>query len=71
MPSAAAARKKLLIKTAQVEEAMSRKAPLGHAKRHKDWSDVYSFSYNESLTGCVAQLEELERYTKLIVGEQG
>jgi hypothetical protein len=38
---------------------------------HKKWSDIYSYSYNESLTGCVAQLEELERFTKLIVGEQG
>lgn len=37
----------------------------------KKWVQIYSFSYNESLTGCVAQLEELERYTKLIVGEQG
>lgn len=35
------------------------------------WAQVYGFAFNESLTGCVAQLEELERYTKLIVGEQG
>lgn len=38
---------------------------------HKKWSDIYSYSYNESLTGCVAQLEELEKFTKFIVGEQG
>lgn len=38
---------------------------------HKKWCDIYSYSYNESLTGCVAQLEELEKFTKLIVGEQG
>lgn len=37
----------------------------------KKWADIYSYSYNESLTGCVAQLEELEKLTKLIVGEQG
>ena len=37
----------------------------------KKWMQIYSFSYNESLTGCVAELEELERYTKLIVGEEG
>lgn len=39
-------------------------------ERQKTWSDIYSYSYNESLTGCVAQLEELERFTKLIVGEK-
>ncbi|KAH0601692.1 hypothetical protein MHUMG1_00571 [Metarhizium humberi] len=71
MPSAAAARKKLLVKTAEVEEDMSKKAPPNDIKKHKEWSDVYSFSYSESLTGCVVQLEELEKYTKLIVGEQG
>ncbi|KHO11768.1 acid phosphatase AphA [Metarhizium robertsii ARSEF 23] len=71
MPSAAAARKKLLVKTAEVEEDMSKKAPPHDIKKHKEWSDVYSFSYSESLTGCVVQLEELEKYTKLIVGEQG
>lgn len=42
-------------------------APDGEDK----WSQVYSYAFSESLTGCVAQLEELERYTKLVVGEQG
>jgi hypothetical protein len=37
----------------------------------RKWVQIYQYSYNESLTGCVAQLEELERYTKLIVGEHG
>lgn len=37
----------------------------------KKWAQIYSHSYNESLTGCVEQLEELEKYTKVIVGEQG
>ncbi|OAQ82216.1 Brefeldin A-sensitivity protein 4 [Purpureocillium lilacinum] len=70
LPSAAAARKRLLLKSAQVEEEMSRNAEESDVQWHKKWSNIYSFSYNESLTGCVAQLEELERYTKLIVGEQ-
>lgn len=39
-------------------------------ERQKTWSDIYSYSYNESLTGCVAQLEELEKFTKVIVGEK-
>lgn len=71
MPSAAAARKKLLVKTAEVEEDMSAEEGPSEVQQHKKWSDVYRFSYNESLTGCVAQLEELEKYTKLIVGQQG
>ena len=37
----------------------------------KKWAQIYSYSYNESLTGCVEQLLELEQYTKAIVGEQG
>ncbi|KAG5925954.1 hypothetical protein E4U42_003783 [Claviceps africana] len=71
MPSAAAARKTLLVKTAQVEQDMAARAPQADTRQHKQWSDVYSFSYHESLTGCVAQLEELEKYTKMIVGQQG
>ncbi|KAK2603532.1 Zinc finger protein containing five transmembrane domains [Conoideocrella luteorostrata] len=71
MPCAAAARKRLLVKTAEVEELMSTQAPSDSAKRHKMWHDIYSYSYHESLTGCVAQLEELEKYTKIITGEQG
>ena len=39
-------------------------------ERQKTWSDIYSYSYNESLTGCVAQLEALEKFTKIIVGEK-
>ncbi|KND88140.1 Protein BRE4 [Tolypocladium ophioglossoides CBS 100239] len=70
LPSAAAARRRLLDKTAEVEEEMSRHAQDSDVKWHKEWSNIYSYSYNESLTGCVAQLEKLERYTKLIVGEQ-
>ena len=36
----------------------------------RKWAQIYSYSYNESLTGCVEQLEELEKFTKAIVGEQ-
>lgn len=71
MPSAAAARKKLLLRTFELESEMARYAEQSDMREHKKWSDIYSYSYKESLTGCVAQLEELEKYTKLIVGEQG
>ncbi|KAF4972415.1 hypothetical protein FSARC_982 [Fusarium sarcochroum] len=70
LPSAAAARKKLLHRTAEVAREMAEDTEYHELKRHKTWSDIYSYSYNESLTGCVAQLEELEQFTKLIVGEK-
>ncbi|RDA86678.1 hypothetical protein CP532_5030 [Ophiocordyceps camponoti-leonardi (nom. inval.)] len=71
LPNAAAARRRLLLKNAEVDESMSRSGRAPDAEWHKRWSDIYRYSYNESLTGCVAQLEELEKLTKLIVGEQG
>ena len=37
----------------------------------RKWSQIYSYSYNQSLTGCVTRLEELQKYVKEIVGEQG
>ena len=54
----------------EVEEQMMASGDLKDVKERKKWADIYSYSYNESLTGCVTQLEEIEQYTKLIVGEQ-
>ncbi|KAF4978775.1 hypothetical protein FZEAL_4889 [Fusarium zealandicum] len=70
LPSAAAARKKLLHKGAEVAREMAESDEYCELDRQRTWSDIYSYSYNESLTGCVAQLEELEKFTKLIVGEK-
>ncbi|KAF9770906.1 hypothetical protein IL306_011478 [Fusarium sp. DS 682] len=70
LPSAAAARKKLLHRTAEVAREMAQDTEGLELERQKTWSDIYSYSYNASLTGCVAQLEELEQFTKLIVGEK-
>ncbi|QUC21414.1 uncharacterized protein UV8b_05657 [Ustilaginoidea virens] len=67
MPSAAAARRRLLAKTAQLETT-SAPDPL---RAGETWSDLYSFSYHEGLTGCVYQLEQIEMYAKMILGEQG
>ena len=70
LPSAAAARKRLLDYMAIVEaERAKTKDNLGSDGRK--WSQVYSYSYSQSLTGCVEQLEVLQKYTKEIVGEQG
>jgi hypothetical protein len=40
-------------------------------KESRKWAQIYSYSYSQSLTGCVKQLEQLQKYTKEIVGEQG
>lgn len=73
LPSAAVARKRLMDKMIELEEEyeLGKGQGMDHGKERKKWVQIYSYSYNESLTGCVAQLEELERYTKAIVGEQG
>lgn len=71
LPSGAAARKKLLVRTMELEREMAALGDTNDLPEHRRWADIYSYSYKESLTGCVAQLEELEKYTKLIVGERG
>ena len=43
----------------------------GEEKEGRRWAQIYSYSYSQNLTGCVKQLEVLQKYTKEIVGEQG
>lgn len=73
LPNAAAARKELLnqVKILEAELTMSDKYSGTIKTEGEKWAQIYSYSYNESLTGCVEQLKELEKYTKVIVGEQG
>ncbi|OAA46477.1 Brefeldin A-sensitivity protein 4 [Beauveria brongniartii RCEF 3172] len=55
----------------EAQEETGAGAPLREVNTRRKWSDTYRFSYNQSLTRCIVQLEEMEKYTKLIVGEQG
>jgi hypothetical protein len=74
LPSAAQARKRLLDHMAEIEAEPARNTDLGKAdsvKESRKWAQIYSYSYSQSLTGCVKQLEQLQKYTKEIVGEQG
>ncbi|KAI1374397.1 hypothetical protein F4677DRAFT_461454 [Hypoxylon crocopeplum] len=73
LPSAAATRKQLLdrMRVLEAELAASGRLSADEKTEGKKWAQIYSHSYNESLTGCVEQLEELEKFTKAIVGEQG
>ncbi|KAL3420728.1 hypothetical protein PVAG01_07173 [Phlyctema vagabunda] len=74
LPSAAAARKRLLDHMAEMEAVHAHNPGTTHPTTEAEgrkWSQIYSYSYSQSLTGCVQQLEELQKYTKEIVGEQG
>lgn len=85
LPSAAVARKRLLDHMALVEAAHLQPpephpnhsshpnaTPLSEEQQEeRRWAQIYSYSYSQSLTGCVKQLEQLQKYTKEIVGEQG
>ena len=75
LPSAAVARKRLLDHMAELEVEQAQSGGDVQSVESKDgarkWSQIYSFSYSQSLTGCVEQLEQLQKYTKEIVGEQG
>lgn len=55
----------------EVELAANGQLSADEKSESKKWAQIYSYSYNESLTGCVDQLQELEKYTKAVVGEQG
>jgi hypothetical protein len=73
LPDAAAARKELLDQSKALEAELKTNGKYSTTVKTEvdKWVQIYSYSYNESLTGCVEQLKELEKYTKVIVGEQG
>ncbi len=74
LPSAAQARKRLLDHMAEIEAEQARNldvTKVDSVKGNRKWAQIYSYSYSQSLTGCVKQLEQLQKYTKEIVGEQG
>ncbi|KAI1827356.1 hypothetical protein F4861DRAFT_405891 [Xylaria intraflava] len=71
LPSVAAARQIVLNRMLELEK--------GYAQLHGDevkqrdmrLAQIYYYSYTDSLTGCMEQVRQLEKYTKLIVGEKG
>lgn len=72
LPSAATARKRLLDQMAEVE-AEQQRHPMPMPKRGagRRWADVYQYAYSSALTDIVEQVEQMEKYTKAIVGEKG
>lgn len=65
LPSAAAARQKLLDQMERVEaELVARQE-----SKLRRWADVYRYAFSSALTDIVAQLQELQKYTREVVGE--
>ncbi|KAL8802422.1 MAG: hypothetical protein Q9182_003845 [Xanthomendoza sp. 2 TL-2023] len=68
MPSAAAARKKLIDRMEEVEvKQMKEYGP--NERTGRRWADVYRFAFASALTDIVEQLQQLQKYTKEIAGE--
>ncbi|KAI1748570.1 hypothetical protein F4782DRAFT_516558 [Xylaria castorea] len=73
LPNAAVARKRLLDQMFLLEKRHAAKEKHSTEGKRRDirLGQIYSYSFNNSLTGCVEQVKQLEKYTKIIVGEQG
>jgi hypothetical protein len=75
LPSAAAARKKLLDRMAEVEiEYANARTLTGIVPKKgvgRRFAEVYQFAYSQNLSACVEQLENMVKYTKAICGEEG
>jgi hypothetical protein len=75
LPSAAAARKRLLDRMAEVEiehaSARGNVTPVPKKGVGRKFAEVYQFAYSQALTQCVEQLEQLQKYTKAVCGEVG
>ena len=75
LPSAAAARKKLLDRMEVVEAGHAARARAeavasgqSEGKRRR-WANVYHYAYSTALTDIVEELQQLQRYTKEVCGE--
>ncbi|MCJ1303119.1 hypothetical protein MMC08_005926 [Hypocenomyce scalaris] len=71
LPSAAAARKRLLDRVEELEAEHGSHKRDPRPEKGRRWADVYQYAYSSALTDIVEQLEQLQRYTKEITGEVG
>ncbi len=78
LPSAAVARKRLLVKVDELGrgvEDTGRPQPTGTSgemtKGVRRWADVYQYAYSTALTVIVEKVEGAARFTKKICGERG
>lgn len=72
MPSAAAARHRLLHRMDQMEETAIDAVNLrGEGDRGRRWAVVYQYAFSAALTDIVAEVQQLHRFTKEVTGEAG
>ena len=71
LPSAANARRRLLDKLEDVEAEQESRSKTFSNPVGRRWVDVYRYAYSAALTDIVDQLQQLQYYTKQIVGEIG
>ena len=71
LPSAAVARRRLLDVMESLEADKATELRKSAPKKGRRWADVYHYAYSTALTDIVEQLQQLEYYTKEIVGEVG
>ncbi|MCJ1264972.1 hypothetical protein MMC22_004847 [Lobaria immixta] len=72
MPSAAAARQRLLQRMDQMEETAIDAVDLrGEGDRGRRWAVVYQYAFSAALTDIVAEVQQLHRFTKEVTGEAG
>ncbi|MCJ1399839.1 hypothetical protein MMC11_003042 [Xylographa trunciseda] len=71
LPSAAHSRQRLLDIMERFEAQKASKRKIVKPNKGRRWADVYHYAYSAALTDIVDQLQQLEYYTKEIVGEVG
>ena len=71
LPSAAQSRRRLLDIMERAEAETASKGKVAKPDKGRRWADVYRYAYSAALTDIVDQLQQLEYYTKEIVGEVG
>ncbi|KAL8970696.1 MAG: hypothetical protein Q9197_003679 [Variospora fuerteventurae] len=69
MPSAAAARKRLIVRMAALEAMSSQESQNVGQKDGRRWADVYRFAFSAALTDIVEQLQQLQKYIREVTGE--
>ncbi|KAI2636750.1 hypothetical protein GGS21DRAFT_46194 [Xylaria nigripes] len=71
LPNVAIARKRLLDQMFELERehALSENFSNEQKRQEMRLGQIYRYSYDDSLTGCVEQVRRLEMYTKIIVGQ--
>ncbi|KAL8821388.1 MAG: hypothetical protein Q9191_007316 [Dirinaria sp. TL-2023a] len=75
LPSAAAARQRLLNRMDEVEAELKEAEREGRVEKvegkGRRWADVYQFAFSSALTDIVAEMRCLQHFTKEICGEVG